>query len=117
PYSMIWIIAIKRKICIDGLQNGIPFCVQYLYGSLLKPTIADPMSVKTKSQETDGHSRKALHDNPELTRPKIGQVAAEIQAFGTIVQLPNVAGETVCKESIDRCQPWRSRGGLCWRAK
>src|SRR5258706_10436152 len=58
------------------------------------------MNTKTKTQDTNGHSRKIFH--PELARPKIGQQAAEIQAFGTIAKLPNGLSESVCKESVDR---------------
>jgi len=58
------------------------------------------MSTKTKTHETDGHSKKTFHAN--LARPKIGQDAAEIQAFGTIVKLPNGLSEAVCKESVER---------------
>src|ERR1700687_2460454 len=58
------------------------------------------MSTKTKTQETNGHPKKVFH--PELARPKIGQEAAEIQAFGTIAKLPNGLSEKVCKESVDR---------------
>src|ERR1044071_2938142 len=50
------------------------------------------MSTKTKTN----------HYNPELARPKIGQQAAEIQPFGTIVKLPNGLGEKTCKEGVDR---------------
>lgn len=60
------------------------------------------MSTKTKAHETDGHSKKAFHFNPELARPKIGQDAAEIQPFGTIAPLPNGLSEKVCKESVER---------------
>jgi starvation-inducible DNA-binding protein len=60
------------------------------------------MNGKTKTHEADGHSRKAFHYNPELARPKIGQQAAEIQPFGTIVRLPNGLSEKVCLESVER---------------
>jgi starvation-inducible DNA-binding protein len=62
------------------------------------------MSTKTKTHETNGHSKKAqaLHFNPELAKPKIGQEAAEIQAFGTIAKLPNGLSEKVCKDSVER---------------
>ena len=58
------------------------------------------MSTKTKTQETNGHAKKTFH--PELVQPKIGQEAAEIQAFGTIAKLPNGLSEKVCKESVER---------------
>jgi hypothetical protein len=43
-----------------------------------------------------------FHYNPALARPRTGQRAAEIQAFGTIVKLPIGLSETVCRESIER---------------
>jgi starvation-inducible DNA-binding protein len=60
------------------------------------------MSTKTKVREINWHSKKAFHYNPELDRPNIGQEAAEIQPFGTIVKLPNGLGEKVCQESVER---------------
>src|SRR6266851_1273391 len=62
------------------------------------------MSTKTKTHETNGHSKKAHapHFNPELAKPQIGQEAAEIQAFGTIAKLPNGLSEKVCKDSVER---------------
>ena len=62
------------------------------------------MSTKTKTHETNGHSKKAHapHFNPELAKPQIGQEAAEIQAFGTVAKLPNGLSEKVCKESVER---------------
>jgi starvation-inducible DNA-binding protein len=58
------------------------------------------MSTKTKTHDTDGHSKKVFH--PDVARPKIGQDAAEIQPFGTIAKLPNGLSEAVCKESVER---------------
>jgi starvation-inducible DNA-binding protein len=60
------------------------------------------MSTKTKVREINWHSKKAFHYNPELDRPNIGQEAAEIQPFGTIVKLPNGLSEKVCQESVER---------------
>jgi hypothetical protein len=37
-----------------------------------------------------------------LPRPRTGQRAPEIQAFGTITKLPNGLSETVCRESVER---------------
>ena len=45
-------------------------------------------------------TKKTFH--PSLARPRIGQDAAEIQPFGTIVKLPNGLSEAVCKESVER---------------
>jgi len=56
------------------------------------------MPEKLKDHKTDG----ALHFEPDAAKPKVGQQAAEIQAFGTIAKLPNGLGESVCKESVDR---------------
>jgi len=53
------------------------------------------MNTKTK---TNHHPQ--FH--PDLARPKIGQEAAEIQAFGTIAKLPNGLSEKVCKDSVER---------------
>jgi starvation-inducible DNA-binding protein len=58
--------------------------------------------MKTKSKTLGGNGHKAFHYDPELARPKIGQKAAEIQPFGTIVKLPIGLSEDVCKESVDR---------------
>jgi starvation-inducible DNA-binding protein len=60
------------------------------------------MSSKTNAQERNWHSKKVFHYNPELDRPNIGQEAAEIQPFGTIVKLPNGLSEKVCQESVER---------------
>src|SRR5437667_6892303 len=57
------------------------------------------MSTKTKTQDTNGHTKKVFH--AEFARPQIGQDAAEIQAFGTLAKLPNGLSEKVCKESVE----------------
>src|SRR5258706_2035731 len=58
------------------------------------------MNTKTKTPETNGHTKKVFHAG--LARPKVGQDAAEIQPFGTIAKLPNGLSEKVCMESVDR---------------
>src|SRR5882724_12792000 len=58
------------------------------------------MNTKTKTPETNGHTKKVFHAG--LARPKIGQHAPEIQPFGTIVKLPIGLSEKVCKESVER---------------
>src|SRR5260221_5051233 len=58
------------------------------------------MSTKTKTHDTNGHSKKVFHS--ELARPQVGQDAAEIQPFGTIAKLPNGLSEKVCQESVER---------------
>ena len=40
--------------------------------------------------------------NPTLALPRTAQRAAEIQAFGTIVKLPNGLSEKVCRASVER---------------
>ena len=59
------------------------------------------MSSKTKTHGHNGHKR-GFHYDPELVRPMIGQQAAEIQPFGTIVRLPNGLSADVCAESVER---------------
>ena len=44
----------------------------------------------------------SFHYNSTLARPRTGQRAAEFQAFGAIVKLPNGLSETVCRESVAR---------------
>ena len=44
----------------------------------------------------------SFHYDPTLALPRTGQRAAEIQAFGTIVKLPNGLSETVCRASVER---------------
>ena len=58
------------------------------------------MSTKTKSKT--GNSRVTFHYDPDRARPKIGQRAAEIQAFGTIAKLPIALSEKVCQASVER---------------
>jgi len=58
------------------------------------------MSTKTKSKT--GNSRITFHYDPDRARPKIGQRAAEIQAFGTIAKLPIALSEKVCQASVER---------------
>jgi starvation-inducible DNA-binding protein len=43
-----------------------------------------------------------LEYHPDRARPKTGQTAAELQAFGTIAKLPNALGEQVCQASVER---------------
>ena len=45
---------------------------------------------------------RSFHYDPTLALPRTGQRAAEIQAFGTIVKLPNGLSETVCRQSVER---------------
>lgn len=56
--------------------------------------------MKTKTRTTNDHSTFQYH--PERARPKIGQRAPEIQAFGTLAKLPNGLSEKVCQASVER---------------
>src|SRR6516164_11626068 len=58
------------------------------------------MSAKTKAKT--GNSRFTFHYDPDRARPKIGQRAPEIQAFGTIAKLPIALSEKVCQASVER---------------
>jgi starvation-inducible DNA-binding protein len=58
------------------------------------------MSTKTKAKT--GNSRFTFHYDPDRARPKTGQRAAEIQAFGTIAKLPIALSEKVCQASVER---------------
>ncbi len=58
------------------------------------------MTTTHKTNRGNGHRR--LHDRPELAGPRMGQEAAEIQPFGTIVKLPIGLSEEVCGESVER---------------
>ena len=60
--------------------------------------------MKTKRKARIAHTKAngPFHYNPLLARPRTGQRAAEIQAFGTIVKLPNGLSETVCRQSVER---------------
>jgi starvation-inducible DNA-binding protein len=56
--------------------------------------------MKTKVRATNDNSTFRYH--PERARPKLGQRAPEIQAFGTIAKLPNGLSEKVCQTSVER---------------
>src|SRR5712671_1371156 len=60
------------------------------------------MKTKHKARTARTKPNGSFHYNPALARPRTGQRVAEIQAFGTIVKLPNGLSETVCKESVER---------------
>src|SRR5215467_7673141 len=55
-----------------------------------------------KAKAKGGNSRITFHYDPDKTRPKINQRAAEIQAFGTIAKLPIALSEKVCQASVER---------------
>ena len=58
------------------------------------------MNNKTRTHGPNGRSSFRYH--PELVRPMVGQQAAELQPFGTIVRLPNGLSGEVCAESVER---------------
>jgi starvation-inducible DNA-binding protein len=59
--------------------------------------------MNTKTENTGSRkSSLAFHYDSERARPKLGQRAAEIQAFGTIAKLPNGLSEKVCQQSVER---------------
>lgn len=58
--------------------------------------------MSTKAKSKTGNSRVTFHYDPDRARPKIGQRAAEIQAFGTIAKLPIALSEKVCQASVER---------------
>jgi len=60
------------------------------------------MKTKTKPRTVHIKPSASFHYSPALARPRTGQRAAEIQAFGTIVKLPNGLSETVCRASVER---------------
>ena len=51
------------------------------------------MREEMKAENTNGNPKKTFHNNLQLARPHIGQEAVEIQAFGTIIKLPNGLSE------------------------
>jgi starvation-inducible DNA-binding protein len=58
--------------------------------------------MKTKTRKNNGNSTLKYHYQADRARPKIGQKAPEIQAFGTIAKMPNGLSEKVCCESVGR---------------
>ena len=60
------------------------------------------MKTRNKVRITRTKPNGSFHYNPGLARPRTGQRAPEIQAFGTIAKLPNGLSETVCRESVER---------------
>jgi starvation-inducible DNA-binding protein len=60
------------------------------------------MRTQKKTKIRGGNSRPRFEYHPDRARPKTGQRAAELQAFGTIAKLPNALSENVCQESVER---------------
>src|SRR5271169_2833289 len=70
--------------------------------TIRKTSRTHAMKTKLKHAMRSGNSRPRFEYHPERARPKIGQRAAEIQAFGTIAKLPNALSEKVCQSSVER---------------
>ena len=60
------------------------------------------MRSREKTRTRSGNSKPRFEYHPNRARPKIGQRAAELQAFGTIAKLPNALSEQVCQTSVER---------------
>jgi starvation-inducible DNA-binding protein len=60
------------------------------------------MRTQNRTRIRGGNSRPRFEYHPERARPKTGQRAAELQAFGTLAKLPNALSEKVCQESVER---------------
>jgi starvation-inducible DNA-binding protein len=60
------------------------------------------MITRVKATTRGGNSRLRLEYHPDRARPKTGQRAVELQAFGTIAKLPNALSEHVCQASVER---------------
>ena len=60
------------------------------------------MKTRNKSRNSNIKANGPFQYSPALARPRTGQRAAEIQAFGTTVKLPNGLNEAVCRESVER---------------
>ena len=60
------------------------------------------MKTRHKAQHGDHQPESTLRFDPKRALPRLGQKAAELQAFGTIAKLPNGLSEKVCTESVER---------------
>jgi starvation-inducible DNA-binding protein len=60
------------------------------------------MKTRMKTKTNISISKGRFRYHPERAQPRIGQRAAEIQAFGTIAKLPNGLSEKVCEASAER---------------
>ena len=61
------------------------------------------MNTKAKAKARNSHlTHSRFHYDAERARPKTGQQAAELQAYGTIAKLPIGLSEAVCQASVDR---------------
>ena len=60
------------------------------------------MITRAKAKTRGGNSKPRFEYHPDRARPKTGQRAVELQAFGTIARLPNALSEHVCRASVER---------------
>ena len=60
------------------------------------------MRTRETAKTGSNYSRPRFEYHPDRARPKTGQRAAELQAFGTIAKLPNALSEHVCQTSVER---------------
>jgi starvation-inducible DNA-binding protein len=60
------------------------------------------MITRAKAKTRGGNSRPKFEYHPDRARPRTGQRAVELQAFGTIAKLPNALSEQVCRTSVER---------------
>jgi starvation-inducible DNA-binding protein len=60
------------------------------------------MNKRLRTKSRHSYSEKRVQYRPDRARPRIGQKAPEIQAFGAIAKLPIGLSERVCQESVER---------------
>ena len=60
------------------------------------------MITRHRTKTRSGNSRPRFEYRTDQARPKTGQRAVELQAFGTIAKLPNALSEHVCQASVER---------------
>jgi starvation-inducible DNA-binding protein len=60
------------------------------------------MIKREQPRTRSSNARLRFEYRPDRARPKTGQRAVELQAFGTIAKLPNALSEQVCRASVER---------------
>jgi starvation-inducible DNA-binding protein len=60
------------------------------------------MKTRHQSRHGDNHPTTPLRYRADRALPRLGQKAAELQAFGTIAKLPIALSEKVCAASVER---------------
>ena len=60
------------------------------------------MITREKAKIRSGNSRPRFEYHSDRARPRTGQRAVELQAFGAIAKLPNALSEQVCRTSVER---------------